>query len=302
MNKITNANVLITGSSGFLGSKAVNYLAKKIYVRSIYGVDIRKSHKLPLSPKIKQYIEDLSLQKSSDILEDLNFDFIIHAAADQSSRNMLKNNINQMKNLIKIAKKKSVKKFIFVSSSWADTDSQAPYPQSKKICEKLLIKSSLPYTIIRPDTLFGLGEWKMETIKKYAKMRVGIIVGSGNYLRSPTYVYDLIKIFDTTIREILRSKNIHKFQKIYDIGSPNSYSQNDIVRLVGRHYKKDVFLFHIPKIIARILFTIQGKLDPELVKDVEIDRTANLSKIEEDYDIGLIDFKNGLKYLDYDEH
>ncbi len=207
-----------------------------------------------------------------------------------------------MKNLITIIKKKRVKKFIFVSSSWAGVNIKAPYALSKKLCERILIKSLLSYTIIRPDTLYGVGEWKMETIKKYAKYRIGVIVGSGNYMRSPTYVYDLIKIFDITIKQIIKSNNKYKFQKIYDIGSPVPYSQNNIVKLIAKHYKKSTVMIHAPKFLAGILFTLQGKLDPKLVRHVEIDRIADIKLIKNDYKIDLLDFKKGLKYLDHDEY
>ncbi len=88
---------------------------------------------------------------------------------------------------------------------------------------------------------------------------------------------------------------------MYDIGSPRPYSQNQIVKLIAKYYHKKLLILHIPKIIAEILFTIQGKLDPKLIRDVENHRVADLSKLNKDYKIDLIDFKKGLKYLDYDQ-
>ncbi len=299
-NKL-KTRILITGSSGFLGSRTVNYLLRLPFISTIYGIDIRKSHTQTLSKKVILFEGNLSVNSDCSIFNDLSFEFIIHTAFDQSSDNILENNLAQMKNLIRIAKKKNVKKFIFVSSSWANINSKAPYAKSKKKCENLLINSSLSYTIIRPDTLFGLGEWKIETIKKYAKRNLGLIVGSGNYLRSPTYVYDLIKIFELTIKGTLKTGDKRKFQKIYDIGSPSPYSQNQIVKLIAKYYRKKVLILHIPKIIAKLLFTLQGKLDPALINDVENNRVSDLSNLNNDYKIDLIDFRKGLKYLDYDQ-
>lgn len=106
-------NILVTGSSGFIGNFLVKNLSKKYFIIATYN----KSK--PLKVKNVEFIK-LNLLKKIDI-KDYNIDLIIHCANytpanHKKNLNMIKKNNSMMKNLINFANRCQINKFIYFSS------------------------------------------------------------------------------------------------------------------------------------------------------------------------------------------
>lgn len=166
-SQIRKYHILITGSSGFIGSKSVAALANRNH--KICGIDIKSPSKFMFdisakNPNIKLITADINNKESlmqtlnKYIDQNGNLDYIIHYASywnykllDDIGNYQL--NITSTKNLLDIANKYKIKRFIFASSVEAlpsvgtnldcfRADQHIhPYGWSKAVIENFLINN-----------------------------------------------------------------------------------------------------------------------------------------------------------------
>jgi len=168
--------ILITGATGFLGSRLVEKIS------TIKGLEILATGRTLKTPNISN---KSNLEYVLGNLEDIKFidsltngvDAIIHTAALSSQMGNPKDfhstNIEVTKHLLIAAKAKRVKKFIFISSpsvyfrfkhqlELKESDILPKpinsYSYSKREAEKLVESSGIPYVILRPRALIGRGD------------------------------------------------------------------------------------------------------------------------------------------------
>lgn len=170
--------ILVTGATGFLGFRVIEYLSTMSEVKSIIatGRTIKKHHYLE-HPKVKYILGDLS---EMEFVKKIVFgvDYIIHAAALSSPwgrfEEFEKANLIVQKNIIKVAEQSHIKRIVFVSTPglyFDNTDrinirESDPLPkkyinayvQTKRLAEIELENSSIPFVILRPRALIGRGD------------------------------------------------------------------------------------------------------------------------------------------------
>lgn len=132
--------ILITGSSGYIGSEIANYLEKKNI--KYVGIDnhVYSSSKNIINKK-KHLKIDISNNKIGELIRKNKITTIIHCAAlsyvldaEKNKKKYIQNNIKKTKKFIDLCKNLNVKNFIFLSSSNV-------YSENLKIfSEKNLIK------------------------------------------------------------------------------------------------------------------------------------------------------------------
>ncbi len=154
--------VLVTGSNGFLGNHLFNYLSSKKI--DVLGVDIKNSKK----KNSKTLIGDLSDDKFLKKIFSKKIDYIFHFAAiadiNYCSNNPLevvKENILNTVKLLQCAQKYKIKRFIFSSSVYVNSNEGSFYKSSKVASESFIKefskKYNLNYTILRFGSLYGPG-------------------------------------------------------------------------------------------------------------------------------------------------
>jgi len=222
--------ILVTGHKGYIGRKLFSELSKKDNA-IITGID---------------------LKDGKDILLDLpneDYDFVFHLAAfprvgysyDNPSFTF-KNNCYATSVLLEWAKNHKVKRFIFSSSSaiYGDGDGPiSPYGLQKLISEKeckfysevygLDTVSLRYYNVYSEDQEYGgsystvISSW-IHMIKSKQDIK---IYGDGNQIRDFIHVNDIISA------NIFCMESKDRFDGIYyDVGSNNSYSINDIKKII----------------------------------------------------------------------
>lgn len=181
-------NVLITGVTGFLGP----YIAREMLAKGyqVWGI----SRRIPTKT-----IERVTYLQGS--VEDLDFvreavkgiDIVIHSAAKSTTwgpyQEFYSVNVIGTENIIKACEEAKVARLVHVSSPsiYAKMQDQfqvaedAPlgkplnhYIATKALAEKIVVSSQLPYNIIRPRALVGVGDTSIVPRLFQAEQKLGI--------------------------------------------------------------------------------------------------------------------------------
>tara|TARA_B100000674_G_scaffold229920_1_gene189071 strand:- start:370 stop:1296 length:927 start_codon:yes stop_codon:yes gene_type:complete len=259
-------NLLITGCCGHIGS----YLADNVYkikkIKKTILVDNIKSNRfcslfnLGKNNKLRFFLRDVN--KKNSLKDFKNIDYVIHCAsmtnAEKSfgkEKEMYKNNIDCLKNVIDFCKKNKSKLIHLSSTSvygkqtdLVDEDCeekylkpQSPYADIKLIEEKMLIKNSnkLRYNTFRFGTIAGVSKGiRFHTaVNKFclnASINESIFVYKTalNQYRPYLSLNDAFKVFKFCIE-----KDFFK-NEIFNALSGN-YTVNQILQKI-RKYKKNI--------------------------------------------------------------
>jgi nucleoside-diphosphate-sugar epimerase len=163
--------ILITGSSGFIGTNLVNTYIKKDFL--VYGLDIKKSIKKKNFSFFKCNL--LNKEKLHFIIKIIKPEIVIHLAARtdlqgkkisdykinyDGTRNLINvcNNINTVRRVI-FASTLLVNKFPYETKNYNFYDADTIYGKSKYLMEKIIKSSNVKFEwcIIRPTTIWGDG-------------------------------------------------------------------------------------------------------------------------------------------------
>jgi 1-acyl-sn-glycerol-3-phosphate acyltransferase len=164
-------NILLTGSTGFLGKGLLHYFEYKKHKGSIHLVirDKKGSTALSRFNKLKQMFETLNLHLVTTSLSDineltLNVECVINCAASIEFtlplEEALCQNVDGLKNLIEFSKKNNVSKFIHVSTAYVSN-----------CCKKLIKEEFVDLSILDNnfDNLYKNVKNKNITFKEIQK-------------------------------------------------------------------------------------------------------------------------------------
>ncbi len=244
--------ILITGSSGFIGTNLVKYfISKKI---NFHAVDKRKNIYL----KFRNFTKlDLSNKKKIiKLFNKVKPKIVIHLAAisgvnmcNKNNNLAYKDNVEATFNLLMASKKLKCKKVLLASSFAVDKFDTNPsfYAYTKKTCEDMakMFKNNydLDISIMRFSNVYGPHSLhKTSAIHQMFQClknnRLFYIHGTGKQLRDFIYVEDLIKKINKIVK---RSHN----RTFYNINTNKKNSINQIVRLLNTFSEKILKIKHI---------------------------------------------------------
>lgn len=252
--------ILITGSSGQVGSNLVEHFSDKY---EVVGLDIQTSG-IPAVDKITTLGDIRNRDMVNELVE--NVDTIIHTAAQLNMNRSIENpildadiNIMGTLNLLDAARKnKNISRFVYFSSSavygeckYLPIDENhplnpvSPYGLSKLTGEKycfLFYKIfDLPVTVLRPFNIYSDREDPespyISIISRFAnqviKNKPLIIYGDGKQMRDPVHVKDVVSFIELILE---RDDTVGE---AYNLGSGKPLNILDIARLVLKANKKN---------------------------------------------------------------
>jgi len=237
--------ILVTGSSGFLGTNMVKYLRKQGH--SVRTADIKKGKDLR------------ELKTCLKVTKDI--DWVIHLAADLGGYFYLKDNVDCSINnliidyaMIKASQTNKVKHFFYASSScvYPIRNPENSYGREKLIVEKRLKKSGLNYSIARLQNVYGphetIGGKKEKVIPSFCRQILKGKVkayGDGSQKRSFIYVDDVCEIILDMIKNKEKQKDIggHKVKIVDVLYELVSINNKDVEIEFGKKIKDRVSKF-----------------------------------------------------------
>ena len=159
--------------------------------------------------------------------------------------------VENTKTLFRCAAEAGVRKVVHISVTNASESSALPYYVGKARQERALIDSGLPYAIVRPTLVFGREDILVNNIAwLMRKFPVFPIFGTGEYRVQPVYVGDLAAIAVASAGEAE--------SRALDAIGPETFSFEEMVRLIGAKIGRDVRLVHLPPAVGIFFGQIVG--------------------------------------------
>lgn len=271
-------SILITGGAGFIGSHLCEKLLELGYkvinidsLNGFYDISFKRSNLYAVMAFLQKngisadrYAFCQGDIRDGTFLEGIfgagEIDAIIHLAAYAGVRPSIENpllymdvNVNGTVNMLEMAKKYNINKFIFASSSSVYGNSPAvpfseafsadmpisPYAASKKAGELICHTYSYLYGIsmacLRFFTVYGPRQRPDLAICKFTRLmfedREIPFYGDGSMGRDYTYITDIV---DGIVRSVNWAKNQNGNYEIFNLGNSNPVSLKEMVKALEK--------------------------------------------------------------------
>lgn len=209
--------VLITGSSGFVGTRLVEALSSKIKDISILGIDrVESSVEITKSKNFQFYQADLA-EKGWVYRLDFHADLIIHCAAAKgdfgiSKNEYMRDNITATAAVIAYSEIVNCNKIIYYSTVSA-------YGHKDKICyEDDSFDPDGPYGETKYQGELILNKWLEEAEdRQLSVLRPSVIYGENNYANMYNLLYSLDRLFPISIGRGKHIKSIISVKNMVNI-------------------------------------------------------------------------------------
>lgn len=272
-------NILITGGAGFIGSHLIDYLmtTKEYSITCVdnfdtfYNPDLkRKNIQLHLGNTDFKLVEADITDKDLISKLDNTYDIVVHLAAKAGVRPSIKNpvlyqhvNVVGLQNILEMARLKSVKQFVFGSSSsvygvnpnipWKESDKElmpiSPYASSK-IAGEWLGKTynqlyGMRFIALRFFTVYGPRQRPDLAINNFTyKIINGESInffGDGSTLRDYTFVKDTVA---GIVSAMLYSRSDFE---IINLGNNNPVTLSELVSSLEKILGRKAILNKLPE-------------------------------------------------------
>ena len=236
---MTKNKILLAGATGYLGRFITEKLVEKGYdvrvvVRNKDKINLKAQNLTILEAQVTQpqtlknicenidvVISTIGITRQKDGLTYMDVDFQANA------------------NLIDEAKRRGIKKFIYISVLNGEKLRHLKICEAKEKLGDYLKVSGMDYCIIRPNGFFS----DMEDFLKMAKTGKVYLFGDGKLKLNPIHGKDLAN-------EVVKA--IGQDKKEINIGGPDLLSHNEIVELALKAYKKPIKVIYLPDWIRKL--------------------------------------------------
>ena len=264
---MSDGRVLVTGGTGFIGSRIVGALAAR-------GKPVRCLVRGGESPRdgveaAKGDMTDAdSLRRAAE-----GCDVVVHLVAGKLGLPAeFQNRMAQAtKNLIGAAKDAGVQRFVLMSSLGTDerTAGLTAYSRAKWEAQQALQASGLEWTVFKPSFVFGPDGGMLPDFKKLGRMPVIVVPGNGKRRLQPIWVDDVAAYYATSV-DLPAAAN-----RVFELGGPDAVTWNEFWRRMQSALGVKRPVMHVPMPMMRM----QTRLTDRLPVKVPID-SAMLKLLE----------------------
>jgi len=160
--------------------------------------------------------------------------------------------------LIRAAKEAGLRRLVHVSIANPSMDSPLGYYRGKAELEQAVRASGLSYAIVRPTVIFGLEDILINNIAWFVRrFPVFGIPGDGRYRIRPIYVEDMARLLADAVET--------ESNTITDAVGPESFTFEELVRLIAAQTGRRVHLAHLPMALSYAFTTVAGWLLGDMV-------------------------------------
>ena len=298
--------ILVTGATGFVGRHVVGALVEQGL--SVRAVAHRRGR--------EQVVEGEGVEVCNADITDADsvneavkgVDGVVHLVAIIRERGPFTfESVNHQgtDHVAVAAQEAGVGCFVQLSAIGACDDPQFPYLQSKWRGEQAVIRSGVPYTILRGSLLFGEGDEFINTLAGVVRAFPLVpVAGSGQAGFQPIHVQDVAQCIVRALdREVLRGQTI-------EIGGPVHLTYDQIIATIAMTYGLRRPRVHLPLPVMRGLVWLMERTLPHppatlhQLSMLAFDNVAQLDTVERVFGFtprhleGNIGYIHRISYLD----
>jgi|ERR1700722_3921192 uncharacterized protein YbjT (DUF2867 family) len=151
--------------------------------------------------------------------------------------------VRNSRTLIGCAREAGIRRIVHVSIANPSVDSPLAYYKGKAQVEQALVDSGVSYAILRPTVIFGAEDILINNIAWFVRrFPVFAIPGGGRYGIRPIYVEDMASLLVDSVTQAGNS--------IRDAVGPETFTFEDLVRLIAQCTGRSIRLLHLPAAIS----------------------------------------------------
>ena len=161
--------------------------------------------------------------------------------------------VENTRTLFEAAKRAGVGRIVHFSVTNVSSGSALPYFRGKAQVEAMLVGLGIPYAIIRPTLVFGVGDLLLNNMA-WALRRFPVfpVYGNGDYPVQPVYVEDLAA---QAVQAGSQSEN-----SVADAAGPDTFSFEALLRLLASSMGVRRWFLHAPPRVGLALTGLVGLL------------------------------------------
>ena len=235
--------ILLVGSSGNIGSRALELLIAHGKASSITAFDKKEPRLKSLPPEVKAlHGAEADITDPDAVAKGTKGATVVVCAVGvprftaPGEKKLTPYELEQtgVQNIVNAAKKEGVKQIIYISAlGVARGENIPPFHHAhlaKKIAEQYIIESKIPYTILRPSGYF----FDFRDLLAAAIAGRYHVVGEGTNKVQPLHQDDVASILTASVN--------HKkvFNKIIPLGGPETFTYMELGQLFGKLLKQKV--------------------------------------------------------------
>lgn len=250
LSKSSNDNVVITGAFSYTGSYATHLLLNQGFqVRTLTNHPDRHN---PFGQQMQVFPYNFDcpseLRKALSGASTLINTYWVRFPHGDST---FETAVSNTQHLIAAAKDAGVERIVHVSIANPSADSPLGYYRGKAKLEQAIFDSGLSYAILRPTVIFGLEDILINNIAWFLRrFPIFGIPGDGLYRIRPIYVGDMA--------QLLCEAASGRVNSVIDAVGPESYTFEELVRLISQKVRRSPRLIHLPASAAYLATRITG--------------------------------------------
>ncbi len=166
--------------------------------------------------------------------------------------------VENSKVLIRACRDAGVHRLVHLSVTGAAEGSPLPYFRGKGAVERAIQESGLSYAILRPALVYGDGDILVNNIAWFLRRSpVFLVMGDGEYRLQGVHVEELA--------EVAVDAGGSADSAVMDVVGPETYTFNDLVRLIARAIGSRAWVAHAPPGLVHVLLAIPGAAVHDIV-------------------------------------
>jgi uncharacterized protein YbjT (DUF2867 family) len=245
-HRIAPYSILVTGATGFIGSKLLSAFSKQGY-----KVTAMSRKKLEDSENIRYIKADVF--ESNQLENALNgievAYYLLHSmeGSKEEWKEFSAREKIQAKNFLKAATKAGVKRIIYLGGLVNDSLHLSPHMQSRKEVGEILASGSIPVTELRASIIIG-AEGGSYAMLRYLVERLRVMV-------CPSWVKSLAQpiAVDDVVDYLLGClKKPQTIGRIFEIGGSEIMTYEELMRAYAAYLNKNLFVIQIPFLTTRL--------------------------------------------------
>lgn len=233
--------IVVTGAFSYTGK----YITRRLLDQGAEVITLTNhpNRPDPFAGRVKAFPLDFSPEKLASILS--GADVLVNTYWVRFDRGSVTQPgaVENTRTLLQAARAARVRRAVHISITNPSIDSHLPYFHGKALNEQWVTESGLSYSILRPTLIFGQEDilinnlaWILRRFPFFPQ------IGEGQYKLQPVFVDDLAQIACRSVYEQTNS--------VLDVTGPETYTFDDLVRLIGQKIGHPRPLLHFPPALA----------------------------------------------------